>query len=236
MPTPHLEAEDGDFAPLVLMPGDPRRARFIAETMLDQPRLVNQVRGVEGYTGKVGGRPVSVLASGMGCPSMTIYATELFTQYGVRRIVRVGTCGAYADDLQLGDVVVATAAHTDSAINDARIPGVRFAPVASFPLVRAAVEHAESKGLAVQVGPVFSAEHFYLKQPGVIEGLRDHGALGVDMESAALFAVAAATGRQALTVLTVSDHLFRKERMSSEERETRFVEAASLAIAAGLHD
>lgn len=235
MPTPHIEAPEGAFAPSVLMPGDPRRARAIATTLFDDPVEINTVRNMLAYTGTVAGRPISVMGSGMGQPSITLYATELFRFYGVQRIIRVGTCGAYPDRLQVGDVVVGSAAHTDSAINDKRIPGVRFAPTASFPLVRAAVEEAERRGIPVHVGPIFSSDHFYLMEQQTIDGLRDHGTLAVDMESAALYATAAAEGREAMTVLTVSDHLYRHEKdMSPAERETRMRDAATLAIAAAL--
>ena len=164
--------------------------------LFDDARLVNEVRGMEAYTGTVGGRPISVMGSGMGMPTMTIYATELYREYGVQRIIRVGTSGGFQDDLALGDVIVATAAHTDSAINDPRIPGVKFAPAASYPLLRAAVDAAERAGTPVRVGAVYSSDHFYLARPGLHEGLRDHGVLGVDMETAALYAVAAAEGRE----------------------------------------
>lgn len=234
MPTPHNQAQPGEIAPLVLMPGDPRRARRIAESLLTDARLVNEVRGMEAYTGSYEDRPVSVMGSGMGMPSMTIYATELFREYGVERIVRVGTSGAYPDAVRLGEVIIASAAHTDSAINDSRIPGVRFAPVASFPLLRAAVVAAEQQDVPVHIGPIYSADHFYLERPGTNEALREHGTLGIDMETAALYAVAAAEGGQALTVLTVTDHLFRKEAMSASDRESRFGAAAAIALAAGL--
>lgn len=234
MPTPHIEAAPGDFAPAVLMPGDPRRARRIAETLFDDARQINEVRNMWAYTGTVQGRPISVMGSGMGMPSMTLYATELFRFFGVERIVRVGTCGAYADALNVGDIVIASAAHTDSAINDKRIPGVRFAPAASFGLVRAAVGAAEALGIPAHVGPVFSGDHFYLMGRETVDGLRDHGTLAVDMETAALYGVAAAEGGEALTVLTVSDHIYRDEEMSSEERELRVKDAASIAVAAAL--
>ncbi len=234
MPTPHIEAAPGDFAPAVLMPGDPRRARRIAETLFDDARQINEVRNMWAYTGTIDGRPISVMGSGMGMPSMTLYATELFRFFGVRRIVRVGTCGAYASDLNVGDIVIASAAHTDSAINAKRIPGVTFAPSATFGLVRAAVTAAEGLAIRTHVGPVFSGDHFYLMGQETVDGLRDHGTLAVDMETAALYGVAAAEGCEAITVLTVSDHIYRDEEMSSEERELRVKDAASIAIAAAL--
>lgn len=234
MPTPHIEAAEGDIAPVVLMPGDPLRARRIAETLLDDVRQVSGIRNMLAFTGSVQGRPVSVMGSGMGAPSMTLYATELFRFYGVERIVRVGTCGAYAASLQLGDIVIASAAHTDSAINDKRIPGVRFAPAATFGLVRAAVAAAEDEGIAAHVGPIFSSDHFYLMGQETIDALRDHGTLAVDMETAALYAVAAAEGGEALTVLTVSDHIYRDEQMSADDRESKMRDAAMIALAAAL--
>lgn len=234
MPTPHIEAAEGEIAPLVLMPGDPLRARRIAETLLDDAHQVSGIRNMLAFTGSAGGHPVSVMGSGMGAPSMTLYATELFRFYGVERIVRVGTCGAYAAPLQLGDIVIAAAAHTDSAINDKRIPGVRFAPTASFGLVRAAVDAAEREGITAVVGPVFTSDHFYLMGQETIDALRDHGALAVDMETAALYGVAAAEGGEALTVLTVSDHIYRDEEMSAADRELRAGDAATIALAAVL--
>ncbi|MFV0425869.1 MAG: purine-nucleoside phosphorylase [Beutenbergiaceae bacterium] len=236
MATPHNSAAPGDFAPAVLMPGDPRRARRIAETMLDDVRQVNEVRGMEAYTGTVAGKPISVMGSGMGMPTIGIYATELFDQYGVQRIIRVGTTGAFQDDLQLGDVIIGTSAHTDSAMNDPRIPGVRFAPAASYRLLRAAVDAAGEQGTQVRVGPIFSSDHFYLERPGLFEALRNYGTLGVDMESASLYAVAAEHGKEAVTVLTVTDHLFRTESMPAGERETKFSAAAQIALAAAFAD
>ncbi|MFV0254215.1 MAG: purine-nucleoside phosphorylase [Beutenbergiaceae bacterium] len=236
MVTPHNSANPGDYAPAVLMPGDPRRARRIAETMLTDARQVNEVRGMEAYTGTVDGKPISVMGSGMGMPTIGIYATELFSQYGVQRIVRVGTTGAFQDDMQLGDVLIGTTAHTDSAMNDPRIPGVRFAPAASYSLLRAAVDAAAEQGTPVRVGPIFSSDHFYLQRPGLFEALRSYGTLGVDMESASLYAVAAEHGKEAVTVLTVTDHLFRDEAMPAQDRESKFAAAARIAVAAAFAD
>lgn len=172
MVTPHISAAPGDFAPDVLMPGDPRRARRIAETFLQNARLVTEVRGIEGWTGTYQGRPLSVLASGMGMPSVTIYATELFRFYGVRSIVRVGTAGGIPASVGLRDVVVATAAHTDSAMSSHRIDGVHLSHAASFDLARAAARAAEETGTGVHIGPVFTSDHFYLDRPGLFGRLR----------------------------------------------------------------
>ncbi|GGM02268.1 purine-nucleoside phosphorylase [Nakamurella endophytica] len=236
MSTPHIAAAPGDFAPVVLMPGDPRRARLIAQRLFDEPRLVTDVRNIEGWTGTVAGRPVSVLASGMGCPSITIYATELFRFYGVRRIVRVGTAGGLAPRLQLGDVVVGSAAHTDSSINTTRIPGVHFAAAPSYGLLSAAVAAARAAGVPVHVGPIFSSDHFYGVGSDVFSALARHGTLAVEMEAAALYGVAAAEGGEALTTATITDHLERGESMTPAEREECFQRMSRIALAAVLSD
>jgi DeoD family purine-nucleoside phosphorylase len=231
MVTPHLSAAPGDFAPDVLMPGDPRRARRIAETILQDARLVTDVRGIEGYTGTYRGVPLSVLASGMGMPSVTIYATELFRFYGVRSIARVGTAGGVPPSVGLRDVVVATAAHTDSAMGSHRIDGVHLSHAASFRLAAAAAQ-AAGTGRHVHVGPVFTTDHFYLERPALFERLEAHGTLAVEMEAAGLYATAAAEGGQALAVLTVSDHVRRAEALTPAERETDFDRAVTIAATA----
>lgn len=232
MATPHINAEQGDFAKAVLMPGDPRRAERIAKTLFAEPKLVTDVRGMLGYTGEVNGRPLSVMGSGMGLPSIGIYSYELFTQFGVERIIRVGTCGGIAPNVAVGDTVIGMAAHTDSNFNQGRIPGVNFAAVASYPLVKAAAESAGSE-TTVHVGTIISRDHFYLSVPGQTEALAQYGVLGVEMESAGLYATAAQLGKQALTVLTVSDHLLDHSKdMSAEERETKFQTSLQLALAA----
>jgi len=233
--TAHLSARPGDFAPAVLMPGDPRRAERMAADLLTDARLVTDVRGMLGFTGTVNGAPLSIMGSGMGQPSAAIYATELFSQFGVRRIIRVGTAGAIAPGAAIGDIVIATAAHTDSGMNSARIPGVHFSASASFTLARAAVSAAESTATPVHVGPIFSTDHFYRTVPGQLEALQGHGVLAVEMEAAALFGVAAEFGGEALAVLTISDHLQHPAApLSATERETRFHGAAALAVAAAL--
>lgn len=234
MATPHIDAEPGDFAPAVLMPGDPRRAKRIAETMFDSPRLVNEVRGMLGYTGTVDGQPISVMGSGMGCPSITIYATELYRLFGVRRIVRVGTAGGMHPSLELGDLVAASAAHTDSAMAAGRIPGVSMSHTPTFELLVAAVAAARSSGLPMRVGPIFASDHFHLSRPEVMAALTAHGTLAAEMESSALFAAAAAEGGESLTVLTVVDHIGRGEKMTAAEREHCFEDMSRIAIAAAL--
>ncbi|MDO5673059.1 MAG: purine-nucleoside phosphorylase [Actinomycetaceae bacterium] len=239
MATPHISAEPGDFAPAVLMPGDPKRAERIANQILDNPRLVTDVRGMLGFTGTYQGKPLSVMGSGMGQPSATIYATELFKFFDVQRIIRVGTCGGIAPQVKVGDTVVAMGAHTDSSMNAQRIPTIHFSAVASYGLIAAAMREAlEGPGAVegkIHVGTIVSKDHFYFSPEGVTEQLAAYGVLGVEMEAAALYGVAAELGREALTVLTVSDHLFdHSGDMSAEDRETRFATALRLAAAAAL--
>lgn len=232
MATPHIGAEPGDFAPAVLMPGDPKRAERIAHLLMDDARLVTDVRGMLGFTGTVDGKPLSVMGSGMGQPSATIYVTELFQQFGVERVIRVGTCGGISRDVSVGDVVVALGAHTDSAMNTFRLPGIHFSAVASYDLVRAAVDAAAPED-NVHVGTIISRDHFYLAPEGQTERLADYGVLGVEMEAAAMYGAAAQFGKQALSVLTVSDHLLDgSQDMTAEERETKFQGALKLAVAA----
>ncbi len=233
MATPHIAAEPGDFAPDVLMPGDPLRGKRIAETFLDDVRGVTDVRGILGFTGTFEGRPVSVLASGMGMPSLTIYATELTRYFGVRRIIRVGTMGGLQPDLTLGDVVVATAAHTDSAMTSGWVPTVSFSHAPSFSLLRAAVAHAESAGIPVRVGPVFSSDTFYTLGDTVATGLRQFGTLAVEMEAAALYAAGLREGFESLMVGTVTDLPgISDEAMTAVERESSFVNMATVALGA----
>lgn len=232
MSTPHIRAKRGDFAPAVLMPGDPLRAKRIAELLFDEPRLVNDVRGMLGYTGEIDGRPLSVMGSGMGQPSIALYATELFKFYGVDRIIRVGTCGGIAPHVRVGDTVIGIGAHTDSNFNQTRIPEVYYAATASFNLAKAAYDAAPA-GQTVHVGPIISRDHFYRVVPGQMEGLATYGVLGVEMEAASLYATAAEFSKEALTVLTVSDHIFDPSQdMSAEDRETKFQTALKLAVAA----
>ncbi len=252
MATPHISAEPGDFAPDVLMPGDPKRAQRIAETVLEDARLVSDVRGILGYTGTFDGHPVSVLASGMGIPSMSIYATELFRFYGVERIIRIGTAGGMAPHLQVGDVVIANVAHTDSSIVGNKIPQIHFSAAATFSLTAAAAEAAgvgrknakaaddapaagrrrRRKNGSVYVGPVISSDIFYSDRPLTNELLVKHGTLAVEMEAAGLYAVAAQEGKEALAICTISDLLFRDESLSAAEREQLFDKAVALGLAA----
>ncbi len=236
MATPHINAESGDFAPAVIFPGDPKRARRIAEILMGDARQVTDVRGIEGFTGTVDGHPLSVMASGMGMPSAVIYATELFQVYDVQRIIRVGTAGAIPEHVQVGDVIVAVGAHTQSNMNELRLPGLHFSAVASHHLAAAAVSAAADLDATVHAGTIVCQDHFYLAgPPGQLEQLARYNVLGVDMESAGIYGAAAEFGREALTVLTVTDHLLDHSRnMNVEDRETRFQDSLKLAVAAAL--
>ncbi|WP_084105573.1 purine-nucleoside phosphorylase [Demequina sp. NBRC 110056] len=232
MPTPHISAPDGAFAADILLPGDPRRAKLIAETFLDDASLVTDVRGILGYTGTVDGRPLSVMATGMGMPSATIYATELIRHYGAKRLVRVGTAGGIHPELQLGDVIAASAAHTDSSMTAHRLPGVHYSHAPSFALVRAAADHADAVGAPLTVGPVLTSDAFYHPDPTLVPRLAAYGTLAVEMEAAGLYAVAAAEGVEALMIATISDHVVRGDSLSSDMRETTFQAMVSVALGA----
>ncbi|WP_168581574.1 purine-nucleoside phosphorylase [Gephyromycinifex aptenodytis] len=236
MPTAHIRAERGDIAPAVILPGDPRRAERMAHALMPDARLVTDVRGMLGFTGTHEGKPLSVMGSGMGMPSATIYATELYREYGVQRIVRVGTAGGIAPQVQIGDVVVATGAHTDSGMNQQRLPGYFFSAIASFDLARAAVE-AHDQRCALHVGTIVSKDHFYLERSADdVQRLGSYGVLAVEMEAAALYGCAAEFSAEALAVLTVSNHLLRPQvEMDSQQREQHFGDALRLAVAAALH-
>lgn len=235
-PTPHIAAQPGDFAETVLMPGDPLRAQFIAETYLDSPRLVNNVRGVQGYTGTYRGVPVSVMASGMGMPSIGIYARELYEAYGVQTILRVGSAGAMHPAVHLRDIVLGQAACTDSAFaGQFRLPGT-FAPIASYPVLRRCADIAGRMGLTVHVGNLLSSDRFYNDEDDLPPTQRSAalwakmGVLAVEMEAAALYMTAARLGRQALAICTVSDHLVTGESTTSAERQNSFTDMMRLAL------
>jgi purine-nucleoside phosphorylase len=230
-PTPHLEATYGDFAPSVLLPGDPRRARYIAERFLSEVREVNSVRNAWGFTGVYKDVPVSVLGSGMGMPSTGIYATELVRFYGVERLIRVGTCGGLADDLSLGDVIIASTAATDSSFPSTVLDSLPLSLAADFGLLSTAARLAADRdGGAPRIGQVWSADVFYDPRPSINERLRDRGVLAVEMEAAALYALGMVEGFEALAVLTVSDHILRGEKISSADRERKVDSMVELAL------
>jgi purine-nucleoside phosphorylase len=216
------------------MPGDPKRAEKMAATVLDDARVVSDIRGIKTFTGTHDGQPLSIMASGMGMPSIVLYATELFRFFGVKRIVRVGTAGGLSKAVSVGDVIIATGAHTTSSMNDLRLPGAHFAAVADFTMASAAWAAAKGDG-QVKAGVVMTSDHFYFQPPGLGEALVAHGVLGVEMEAAGLYGVAAAEGGAALAVLTVSDHVTVPGRdMTAQERETLFGRALGLAVTAAL--
>ena len=236
MATPHINAEVGDFAKTVLLPGDPLRAKYIAETFLENVRQVNDVRNMFGFTGTYKGKEVSVMGSGMGIPSCSIYAKELITEFDVENIIRVGTCGAVSRDVKVLDVIIGMGASTDSNVNRMRFSGHDFAALADYGLLRKAVDAAEDAGINVKVGNIFSADLFYTPTPEMFDTLEKYNILGVEMEAAGLYGVAAEFGAKALTILTVSDHIRTGEVTTAQERQTSFNEMiiVALDVAVGL--
>jgi purine-nucleoside phosphorylase len=230
MATPHINAEPGDFAPTVLMPGDPLRAKYIAENFLDDPKQVCDVRNVFGFTGSYKGLEISIMAHGMGIPSASIYFSELMDHFGVKRIMRVGSCGTSHPDVKLRDIVIAMGASTDSGVNRTRFMGHDLAALASFNLVRDAVRIAEARSLPYHVGNIFSADLFYTPQPEIFDLMAKYQILGVEMESAGLYPLAAEHGVEALALCTVSDNIRTHEAMSSEDRQTSFNQMIELAL------
>ncbi len=235
-PTPHIDAKPGDFGKTVLMPGDPLRAKFIAENFLENPVLVNNVRGVQGHTGTYKGVKVSVMASGMGMPAIGIYSHELFNFFDVENIIRVGSAGAIQEDIHLYDLVLAEGACTDSNYAaQFHLPGT-FAPIASFELLSKAVEAAKEQGARYHVGNVNSSDVFYGDHIGVPEGLdstyglRKMGVMALEMEAAALYMNAARYGKRALCICTISDHILTGELTSAQERQTSFTTMMKVAL------
>ena len=230
IPTPHIEAKQGDFAKTVLMPGDPKRAEYIAKTYLTDCKLVNDVRGIKGFTGYYNGKRVSVMASGMGQPSIGIYSYELFAFYGVENIIRVGSCGSFDKDLHARDIIVAMGACTNSNFAmQYRLPGT-FCPIASYDLLQKAVEGCKQKGVNFKVGNILSSDTFYDDSNSGLEWAK-MGVLGVEMEAAALYSTAARLGKNALAILTVSDSfIYPEENTTSKEREKSFNKMMEIAL------
>ncbi len=230
MATPHILANKEDFAKTVLMPGDPLRSKFIAENFLEDAKLVNNVRGIHGYTGLYRGKRVSVHASGMGIPSIGIYSWELFNFFDVENIIRVGSAGAFHDDLRLMDIVAAMGASTDSNFaHQFNLKG-HFAPIADYKLLSTAVKAAESMGKEIKVGNIFSSDNFYDDGSDGAEQWKKMGILGVEMEAAGLYMNAARSGKRALCICTMSDHIFKKEELSPEDRQTSFKDMINIAL------
>jgi purine-nucleoside phosphorylase len=227
----HIGAEPGQIADRVLLPGDPLRAKWIAETFLEGATCYSTVRNMFGFTGTYRGTRVSVQGSGMGMPSASIYTHELLNEYGVHTLIRVGSCGALSPDLNLRDVVAAIGASTDSAMNRQRFDNlIDYAPVADFGLLRTAVDVAAARDITITVGPILAADGFYTDRPDLYDKVADYGVLAVEMESAALYTIAARFRARALTLLTVSDHIRRGEHASAEDREQTFGDMVEVAL------
>ncbi len=229
--TVHLEAAPGAIAPVVLLPGDPLRAQFVAEQFLTDATCHNRVRGALGYTGRVGAHPVSVQSTGMGMPSCAIYVHELLAGYGARVLIRIGTCGAIQPDLELGDVVLAMSASTDSAMIRHRFDGMDYAPTASFDLLRRAADLGAALPRPPRVGPVLTSDTFYARREDWWTRWAAHGVLAAEMETAALYTLAAHAGARALSILTVSDHVLTGAHTTADERQRGFARMVELALA-----
>ncbi len=230
--TIHIGAKAGDIAETVLMPGDPYRARWAAQTFLEDATLVNEVRGMLGYTGTWQGNRVTIHGSGMGMPSLSIYANELIRDFGVKTLIRIGSCGAMQNSIALRDVILAMTASTVSTPSSTMLRELNFAPCADFDLLQRAVHAAEELGVRSHVGGIYSSDTFYDERPDLNDILTRHGVLGVEMEAAELYTLAARHGRRALAVLTVSDHLLTKEDLTSEDRESSFADMVEIALRA----
>ena len=226
----HIGAKSGKIAEAILLPGDPLRAKFIAENFLDNAKQYNEVRGMLGFTGTYKGKAVSVQGTGMGIPSISIYVNELFKDYGVKRAIRIGTAGSIQEKLKIRDLVVAMSACTDSAANRIRFGGRDFAPAATFSLVRKACETAEARGWQAAVGPVISSDMFYTEDPEEWKLWARFGVLAVEMETSELYTLAAKYGRECLSLLTISDSLVSHEATSAEDRQTTFTRMMEIAL------
>lgn len=226
----HIQANPGDIAENILLPGDPLRAKWIAETFLESPVLYNDVRNMFGYTGFYNGKRVSVQGTGMGVPSISIYTQELIAEYGVKKLIRVGTAGSYQPHVQLRDIVLAMSASTNSSMNRFTFNGEDFAPTADFDLLMKAVEVAKTKNIPIKAGNILTSDIFYHHSPEYFHKWADHGVLCVEMESAALYTLAAKHKVQALTILTISDSLVTHEKTTVEDRESTFKEMVAIAL------
>lgn len=226
----HIGAKPGDIAETILLPGDPLRAKFIAETYLQDVICYNEVRGMLGFTGTYKGQRISVQGTGMGIPSTSIYVNELISEYGVKNLMRVGTCGSMQKDVHVRDVILAQAACTDSSVNHHNFGGYNFSPIANFNLLKTAYDLGVTKGLNLHVGNVFSSDIFYRDDKSVVEKFMQYGVMAVEMETTAIYTLAAKFGVNALTILTVSDHLLTGEETTSEERQSTFNDMMEVAL------
>lgn len=234
MPSKHINAATGDFADTVVMPGDPLRAKYIAEKYLENVKQVNDVRNMLGFTGEYMGKRLSIMGHGMGIPSVSIYATELINEYGVKNIIRAGSCGAVSPDIQLRDIVVGMGACTDSSVNRMRFKGYDFAAIADFGLIQNIVSAANNRKIDIQVGNIFSADLFYTPVPEMFDIMERYNILGIEMEAAGLYGLAAEFGAKAVTICTVSDHIRTGAALSAEERQSSFDEMIEITLDAAI--
>jgi purine-nucleoside phosphorylase len=234
--TVHISAKPGDIAETVLMPGDPYRARWAAETFLKDVQLVNEVRGMLGFTGTWNGHRVSIQGSGMGMPSLSIYANELISEFDVKTLIRIGSCGGMQPHVGIRDVIIAMTASTITSPSSGIFKEINYAPCADWGLLSAAVKAAEKKGSTTHVGGIYSSDVFYAERPDLDEQMVRHGILGVEMEAAELYTLAARHNRRALAVLTVSDHLQTGEALPAEDRERSFGDMVEIALEAAFSD
>ena len=232
--TIHIGAKPADIAETVLMPGDPYRAKWAAETFLEAPKLVNEVRGMLGFTGTYKGAPVTIHGSGMGMPSLSIYANELIRDYGAKTLIRIGSCGGMQPYVKLRDIIIAMTASSLSTPSSGMFKELNFAPCADYGLLSAAVAEARDKDVGLHVGGIYSSDVFYDERPDLNEQMVRHGILGVEMEAAELYNLAARYGVRALAVLTVSDHLQTGEALPSDQREQSFGDMVEIALKAAL--
>ncbi len=230
MATKHMNAAPGDFAETVLLPGDPLRAQYIADSYFEDARRVTDVRNMWGFTGSYKGTAISVMAHGMGIPSASIYCTELITEYDVKRVIRVGSCGTSHPDVKLRDIIIAMGASTDSNCNRMRFGGYDYAALASYDLVRKAVNAAEQNKVRYHVGNIFSADLFYTPDPDMFDTLAKYNVYGVEMEAAGIYAIAAENNAEALAICTVSDDIVSGDALSTDDRQTTFDEMIVVAL------
>lgn len=228
--TPHINADADDFAECVLLPGDPLRAKYIADKFLDKPREVTNLRNMLGYTGEYQGARVSVMGSGMGIPSLSIYVKELISEFGVNKIIRVGSCGAVSPEIKVRDVVIGMGACTDSNVNRIRFKGYDYAAICDYGLLETAVVTARGLSLNVHVGNIFSADLFYTPDTAMFDVMEQYNILGVEMEAAGLYSVAVEFGAKALAICTVSDHIRSGEKLSGEDRQRSLNEGIELSL------
>ncbi|WP_010293279.1 purine-nucleoside phosphorylase [Clostridium senegalense] len=226
----HIMANEGDVAEIVLLPGDPLRAKFIADTYLEDAKCYNDVRGMYGYTGMYNGKRISVQGTGMGLPSLSIYANELINSYGVKKLIRVGSCGAINEDVKIRDIVLAMSASTNSGINRRRFQGMDYAPTANFELLNKAYKLGINKGLNIKVGNVLSSDLFYDDTGMGIQKWIDYGTLAIEMETAELYTLAAKNKVKALSILTVSDHVLTGDETNPKERQETFTDMMEIAL------